>query len=143
MQTSVVEFPGVSDDVLAPARAVCLALPETVEVATPPGSEFKIRRRTFAYVFAVEDPAGRVIPMLACRADPEEREALLAMGHPFFAPRSSVGRIGVVLEDTTDWTELAELITDSYRLLAPQKLAALVETPPPAPSAGFELPSGA
>jgi len=39
-------------------------------------------------------------------------------------------RIGVVLDQDTDWTEFSELVTESYRLLAPKQLAALVETPP-------------
>jgi hypothetical protein len=120
-----VEFPPLPGPVLARARAVCLALPEAVEVQTDPGCEFRIRRRTFAYVFAVEDPAGRRHAMLACRAEPEERAALLAGGHPFFAAGASIDRIGVVLEAGTDWDELAELITDSYRILAPKKLADL------------------
>ena len=97
---------------------------------TDVGTEFKIRRRTFAYVFAVEDPSGRVFTMLSCRAEPEEREVLLAIGHPFFAPRAGIDRIGVVLDQDTDWTEFSELVTESYRLLAPKQLAALVETPP-------------
>lgn len=124
------EFPAVSDTVLDRARSPCLALPESTEVQTDVGTEFKIRRRTFAYVFAVADRSGRVFTMLSCRAEPEEREVLLAIGHPYFAPRAGADRIGVVLDDNTDWTEFSELVTESYRLLAPKKLAALVETPP-------------
>lgn len=30
--------------------------------------------------------------------------------------------VTVVLDDDTDWDELAELVTESYRLLAPQRL---------------------
>ena len=55
---------------------------------------------------------------------------LLTIGHPFFAPRTGGDRLGVVLEDATDWTELAELITESYRRLAPKKLTSLLEAPP-------------
>ena len=126
-QTLVVEFPALPAAVLAQARAMCGRLPEVVEVQTDRGTEFKVRRRTFAYVFAIADPSGHVFAMLACRAEPEERAALVAMGHPYFAPRSGVDRIGVVLEDDTDWDEIAELVVESYRLLAPKKLAELVE----------------
>jgi predicted DNA-binding protein (MmcQ/YjbR family) len=121
-----VEFPPLPRPVLERARVVCLALPEAVEVQTDPGCEFRIRRRTFAYVFSVEDPSGRTHAMLACRAEPEERAALLAGGHPFFASGTAIDRIGVVLESDTDWDELGELITDSYRIVAPKKLADLV-----------------
>ena len=35
-----------------------------------------------------------------------------------------------MLDQDTDWTEFSELVTESYRLLAPKQLAALVDTPP-------------
>ena len=96
---------------------------------TDVGTEFKIRRRTFAYVFAVEDPSGRVFTMLSCRAEPEEREVLLAIGHPFFAPRGHrPDRCRA--RPTHRLDRVSELVTESYRLLAPKQLAALVETPP-------------
>jgi hypothetical protein len=60
-------------------------------------------------------------------ADPEERKALLSCGHPFFASQAGRDRIGVLLTDDTDWEEIRELVTDSYRALAPKKLAALLD----------------
>ena len=61
------------------------------------------------------------------RAGPEEREALLSIGHPFFASRAGRDRIVVVLTDDTDWQEIRELVTESYRILAPKKLTALLD----------------
>ncbi|MGA2528648.1 MAG: MmcQ/YjbR family DNA-binding protein [Acidimicrobiales bacterium] len=61
------------------------------------------------------------------RTDPEEREALLFIGRPFFAPRAGSGRIGVLLTNDTDWEEIRQLVTESYRVLAPKKLTALVD----------------
>src|SRR5689334_19440602 len=127
---SVMEFPEVPDAVMRRARAICRALPETTEVPTDYGAQFNIRRRTFAYVFAVEGTNGAVISMLSCNADPDEREVLLALGHPFFAPWARDDRVGVVIDDATDWTEVAELLTESYRQVAPKKLAATVLAPP-------------
>jgi hypothetical protein len=76
---------------------------------------------------AWEDSTGRPVPLLlVLRADPEEREALLSIGHPFFASRAGRDRIVVVLTDDTDWAEIRELVTESYRILAPKKLAALL-----------------
>ena len=66
-------------------------------------------------------------PVLVLRADPDEREALLAIGHPFFASRAGRDRIVVVLTDDTDWEETRELVTESYRVLAPKKLTALLD----------------
>jgi hypothetical protein len=64
--------------------------------------------------------------MLVIRADVGEREALVRSGHPFFAVTNRVTHLGVVLDGATDWTEIAELVTESYGLMAPQKLVALV-----------------
>ena len=124
----MVELNAAPEPVLARVRKACLALPEAHEEPAWAGSFFKVRRRTFAHVFAVED-AHDETPMLVCRADAEEREVLLRIGHPFFAPRGGIDRLGMVLGDDTDWDEVAELVTESYRLLAPKKLAALVEPP--------------
>jgi len=65
--------------------------------------------------------------LLVLRADPDEREALLSMGHPFFASRAGHDRIVVVLTEDTDWAEIRELVTESYRILAPKKLSALLD----------------
>jgi hypothetical protein len=37
-----------------------------------------------------------------------------------------VSRIGVRLTDQTDWAEIRELVTESYRRLAPKKLRTLL-----------------
>jgi hypothetical protein len=61
------------------------------------------------------------------RANPDEREALLSIGPPFLASRAHRDRIVVVLTDGTDWAEIRELVTESYRILAPKKLIALLD----------------
>ena len=37
--------------------------------------------------------------------------------------------VGLLLDDSTDWEELRELLTDSYCLQAPRRLARLVHRP--------------
>lgn len=76
---------------------------------------------------AREDAAGKPMPLLILRADPDEREALLSIGHPFFASRASRDRIVVLLSDDTDWDEIRELVIGSYRIIAPTKLTALLD----------------
>jgi YjbR len=88
---------------------------------------FDIRRRSFCLLVAVEDPTGKPVPLLVLRANPDERETLLSIGHPFFASRAGHDRIGVLLTDDTDWEEIRELVTESYRILAPKKLTALLD----------------
>ena len=125
------EFAAIPELALSTIRRACETLPEVAEVENDVGVNFTIRRRIFAYLFSIVDPDGRTPTMLVVRADPDERLFLLAAGHPFFAPNSGKDRVGVVLDDATDWSEIAELVTESYRLNAPKKLAALVEHPPP------------
>ena len=66
------------------------------------------------------------------KADPMEREALLAQGQPFYFPPyvGAKGWVGVELGGKTDWEEIAELIATGYCLIAPKRLAAQVTTPP-------------
>ena len=119
----------VEGDIVERVRTLCLGLPEvTVRVDSSrtrtrsTARSFDIRRRSFCLLVAVEDPNGNPVPLLVLRADPDEREALLSIGHPFFAPRAGRDRIAVLLADDTDWEEIRELVTDSYRVLAPKKL---------------------
>ena len=88
---------------------------------------FEIRRRSFCLLIATADAAGRPVTMLVLRAEPDDREVLLSVGRPFFAPRAGPGRIGVLLAADTDWGEIRELVTDSFRMLAPKKLVALLD----------------
>jgi hypothetical protein len=129
--SSPVEIP---EDIVGRVRTLCLALPEvTVRVdysltrTRSTALSFDIRRRSFCLLVAVVKPTGKTLPLLVLRADPDEREALLSNGHPFFAPRAGPGRIGVLLTEATDWEEIRELVTESYRVLAPKKLTALLD----------------
>jgi hypothetical protein len=124
----------VPEDIFERVRTVCLALPEvTVRVdlslvrTRSTAHSFDIRRRSFCLLVAWEGPAGQPVPLLVLRAGPQEREALLATGHPFHPSRAGGDRVSVVLTDATDWEEIRELVTESYRRLAPKKLIALLD----------------
>jgi len=124
----------VPEDIVERVSALCLALPEvTVRVdysrirERSTARSFDIRRRSFCLLVAWEDPAGQLVPLLVLRVGPQEREALLSIGHPFFPSRAGRDRVGVLLTDETDWTEIRELVTESYRILAPKKLTALLD----------------
>jgi hypothetical protein len=128
---AAVEVPG---DLVERVRALCLALPEvTVRIdrsltrTRSTAQSFDIRRRSFCLLVAKEGRTGNSVPLLILRAEPEERDALLSFGRPFFAPRAGPGRIGVLLGDDTDWEEVRGLVTESYRILAPKKLTALLD----------------
>ncbi len=124
----------VPKDIYERVSELCLVLPEvTVRVdeslsrTRSTAYSFDIRRRSFCLLVAWEGPSGKPGPLLALRADADERDALLSIGHPFFAPRAGRDRIGIWLTAGTDWGEIRELMIDSYRRLAPKKLAAQLE----------------
>ena len=131
MKSKPIEIP---KDVFERVSTLCLALPEvTVRVdaslirARSTAHSFDIRRRSFCLLVATEGRAGKPVPQLVLRADPDEREVLLSIGRPFFTSRAGRDRVRVLLTDDTDWEEIRELVTDSYRFLAPQKLSTLLD----------------
>jgi hypothetical protein len=124
----------VPEDIVERVRTLCLALPEvTVRVdesltrTRSTAWSFDIRRRSFCLLVAFEDTTGKPVTQLVLRADPDECEALLSAGHPFFASRAGPDRIRVLLTDDKDWKEIRELVTESYRILAPKRLTALLD----------------
>jgi hypothetical protein len=125
----------LSPEIVKLVSAICMALPEvTVRVddsmlaSRSTAHSFDIRRRSFCLLVAIQSATGKSKPLLVLRADPDEREALLFMGHPFFPPRRSPrNRLGVWLTHDTDWEVIRELVIESYRVIAPKKLSALLD----------------
>jgi hypothetical protein len=122
-------------------RSRCLALAEAYEETAWAGTRWMIRKRTFAHVIVIEDghppayarAAGTDGPrvVLTFRAAGFLRDVLHTAGEPFFtAPWGTqwgTKVIGVALDAGTDWDQVSALLTESYRLLAPKKLAAALE----------------
>jgi predicted DNA-binding protein (MmcQ/YjbR family) len=109
-------------------EAICLALPE----ATRRGDQqltFQVRGKTFAYY--LDDHHGDGRTALCCKAAPGENAELVASDPVRFYLPSYVGPKGWVslrLDlGEVDWGEVAELVLDSYRLVAPRRLAALAD----------------
>ena len=53
--------------------------------------------------------------------------ALTHSGMPFYKPPWSPTIVGMVIDEGTDWGEVADLVTESYRVCAPHKLARLLD----------------
>ena len=105
------------------AREVCLALPEATEELTWGHPNFRVRGKIFAGIGLGGD--GVAETTMTMKAPPGEQELLLAEGHPFFYPKyvGSKGWIGIVIDDATDWEEVRELVTDSFRVIAPKTVS--------------------
>ena len=113
-------------------RSICFALPEVVEEQTWVGTRWVVRKKNFAHVVEIasghppayaEAAGADDATVLTFRAPPDELDALVHAGPPFFKPVWFPDIVGLHLTDRTDWAEVAELLTDSYRLLAPKRLA--------------------
>lgn len=132
-----VSGPGdVPPDLLEHLRPICLGFPETYEEPAWTGTRWRIRKRTFAHVLTVDPDherafaraakTGDPVSLMTFRAPMGEIGGLIASGYPFFKPDWGADVVGMFLEDAVDWGEVAELLTDSYCIMAPKKLARLV-----------------
>jgi hypothetical protein len=106
-------------------RKICVGLPEVHEGPAFNGRSWLIRKNHFCQVFTV-DEGDEQRGIIIFRSEPPELDALVHAGHPFFKPRWGARVMGMVIDDGLDWNEVAELITDSYCIQAPKKLAARV-----------------
>jgi predicted DNA-binding protein (MmcQ/YjbR family) len=105
-------------------REICLALPEAAEKSFGGHTSPAFRVRDKMFVMISEDQAS-----MTFKAAPGVQEALVGDDpERFYVPRyvGSKGWVGARLDVDHDWDELAELLRDSYRLIAPKRLAAQV-----------------
>jgi YjbR len=119
------ERPLVPEETVLRIGAILTELPECVEESAWVGTRWRVGAATVAHVFGGEDQLFRI----TFRGEPEEVMAFEHLGAPYFRASWGGNVIGLLLDDDTDWTELAELLTDSYCLQAPGRLAALVDRP--------------
>ena len=123
--------PTLAEVALERTQAIVARLPDVERSDNPLGCYFLVRRRIFAQVATVTGTRSQSATIVALKPNPDEREALIAIGHPYFSRGpwdNRLGRIAVRIETSTDWDEIAELVTDSYRLTAPKKLVAHLDT---------------
>ncbi len=119
----------VPDDVEIRLRELCLELPDVYEERAWVGTRWMVRKRTFAHLLGVEVGDAAPAVVLSFRSAGEELEVLRHAGHPFFVLGWGRDAMGMVLDEGTDWDEVRELVTESFCVLAPTKLIALLERP--------------
>jgi hypothetical protein len=127
-------------EVVARLATTALALPEACEEDAWTGVRWRIRTKTFAHVMVAQpgfessfrDITGIADPttVVTFRATGDELLALVHAGLPFYRPPWSPTIVGMVIDDHTDWDEVTDLVTESYRFCAPQKLARLLDQGP-------------
>jgi len=121
----------------ARVRLTALELPEAVEERAWAGTRWCVRRKNFAHVLTIEGgwppayakAAATEGPacVLTFRLSAEKCQAARFTRAPFFRPVWFPNIAGIVVDATTDWDEVDVLIRESYRVLAPKHLAAMIE----------------
>ena len=107
------------EEALARVRAICLALPDVSEGQLQDRPLFHVRRRRFAIFNGDSSPArprwdgcGRSLHVLA---DADEVDALRADARFRASPHhGDRGWFALALDDDTDWTEVAELLSSAH-----------------------------
>ncbi len=111
----------MSDDATARLRAICLALPDAVEVEAWGDPTWRVGGRIFAMEKRGQDRHG-----VWCKAEPGAQEVLVAVDpEQFFVPPyvGAKGWIGLRLDRAPDWDRVAAHIATSHRLIAPKPRA--------------------
>jgi hypothetical protein len=118
----------MADDPLGTLRRLCLALPETTERASHGEPTWFVRGRKTFVTYADHHHDDRVA--FWCAAPPGVQEALAAAEPARFFRPPYVGHrgwLGVYLDVKVDWAEIAEIVAEAYRTVAPKSLVAVLD----------------
>ncbi|HEV8372872.1 MAG TPA: MmcQ/YjbR family DNA-binding protein [Actinomycetota bacterium] len=122
----------MASDPLPALRRLCLALPETNERQSHGEPTWFVRDRKVFVTYADRHHDDRLA--FWCAAPPGAQAALVASDpERFFVPPyvGHRGWLGVYLDVPVDWDEVAELVLDAYRMVAPKRLLAELDTGEP------------
>jgi hypothetical protein len=110
-------------------RAICLALPEVTERLSHGEPTWFVRdKKTFVMSANNHHGDGRVA--IWCAAPAGAQEALIAEEPDRFFRPPYVGHrgwLGVRLDRAPDWDEIAAIVEDAYRCVAPKSLVAQLD----------------
>lgn len=117
----------IPDEVMAPLREICLDYPEAEEALFFDHPTFKVRKKHFCMLFSGERGWSVFL-----KGAPGMQEAVVERDpERFFRPPYVGGKgwIGCWVEPAVapDWDELEDLIDESYRLVAPKRLVAMLD----------------
>jgi hypothetical protein len=128
------EVPG---DILGKLRSVCLKFPEAYEESAWVGIRWMIGQKNFAHVLAIDSgwppayakAAGSNGPVfvMTFRSEGRESEPSEFADYPFFRPVWFPNIVGMTIDDETDWNYVGKLLKISYSVMAPKRLARLVQ----------------
>jgi hypothetical protein len=108
---------------------LALTLPEVTREIYGSHAQFLVRKKTFAYF--LDNHHGDGIVAVTCKVLPGDNKALAeAQPRRFYLPAYLASRGWVALRldiGKIDWDEVNDLLTGSYALIAPRRLAEQIE----------------
>ena len=117
------------DEILHHLREACLGLPSATEKLSHGAPSFFINdKKCFAMFVGKHHKDQRL--SLWCAAPPGvQSEMIDEAPDQFFSPPYVGGRgwLGVRLDQDPDWDEIANILLDAYRCIAPKKLLNLLD----------------
>ncbi len=118
----------MTENVVGRLREICLALPEVTERLSHGEPNWFVQGKKCFVSYADHHHDDRVA--FWCAAPPGAQE-LLVSSEPdrFFVPPyvGYRGWLGVYVDVPVDWHEIADLVADAYRQVAPARLAAFLD----------------
>ena len=112
-------------------RRICLALPETTERLSHGEPTWFVRDKKTFVTYADHHHDDR---LAFWSAAPQGAQASLVASDPqrFFVPPyvGHRGWLGVYLDVPVDWLEIADIVEDGYRVVAPKRLVAALDEMP-------------
>jgi hypothetical protein len=126
MTHPIKEIPPEIAPLIERLRELCMAMPGATEKMAWGEPTFRVKEKMFAMVDNNHHQSGRVA--VVCPCPPGAREVLIGHApHRFFVPPyvGHKGWIGARLDmPDTDWDELAMVLEDAWRMVAPAKFVA-------------------
>jgi hypothetical protein len=113
----------MATDPLNSLRRLCLALPETTERLSHGEPTWFVRDKKTFVTFADHHHDDRLA--FWCAAPTGVQQSMVTSDPArFFVPPyvGHRGWLGVYLDVPVDWAEIAEIVEDAYRMVAPQRL---------------------
>ena len=124
---------------LARLRKLCLAFPEAHEVEAWGEPTFRVKNKLFAMHAASGNHHGDGREGVWIKSAHMTQDMLVrAEPKRYFVPPyvGKSGWVGAFIDRGADWEIVADLLRDAYRLTAPKKLVAQLDSPEPAKQRG-------
>ncbi|MDQ3785225.1 MAG: MmcQ/YjbR family DNA-binding protein [Actinomycetota bacterium] len=118
----------MAEEALGKLRVLCLALPETTERQSHGEPAWFVRDKKLFVTYADHHHDDRLAFWCAAPEGAQDELTASDPAHYFIPPYvGHRGWLGVFLDVELDWEEIADLVVEAYRVVAPKKLLAKLD----------------